>query len=257
MSTDSSSSLTSFLNSPVVKATATVFGTIFVFLAGQLIGIFILISVLNSLGFNGVLLEDLFDNNSIVQFLSILLIESIIIGLIYSYYRFRDQEFLGSIGLKRSPSIDSFLYAIIAYVLYFITFVTIAFLLSIFIPSLDVDQSQQIGFNAAFGFDLVIVYASLVILPAIAEEIIFRGVLYQRLKNLIHPMTAAVVTSLVFGAAHLEFFSSGPLNWIAAIDTFVFSFFLIALVVKSKSLWGAIMLHAIKNSIAFVLLFII
>ncbi len=67
---------------------------------------------------------------------------------------------------------------------------------------------------------------------------------------------AAFVQALFFGAAHLEIIGDNPLNWIAAIDTFVLSIFLIGILHRTKSLWSAILLHAIKNTVAFVFLFI-
>ena len=57
--------------------------------------------------------------------------------------------------------------------------------------------------------------------------------------------------------AHLaEGGAAGPL-WIGFIDTFILSLVLCYLRVKTGSLWAGITLHALKNGIAFVALFVI
>jgi membrane protease YdiL (CAAX protease family) len=61
----------------------------------------------------------------------------------------------------------------------------------------------------------------------------------------------------LFAVAHLQFGSGAPLLWIAAIDTFVLSLFLIYLKDKTDSLWAPILLHMLKNFIAFMALFVL
>jgi membrane protease YdiL (CAAX protease family) len=131
-------------------------------------------------------------------------------------------------------------------------------LISHFFPGLDINQHQQIGFNNVRGtVELVLTFASLVILPPLAEEIIMRGFLYTSLRKAMPFAWAAVATSALFATAHLpEGGSAGPL-YIAAIDTFVLGMVLSFLREKTGSLWAGITLHALKNGIAFVVLFVI
>jgi membrane protease YdiL (CAAX protease family) len=61
----------------------------------------------------------------------------------------------------------------------------------------------------------------------------------------------------VFGLPHLaQGGDAGPL-WIAFIDTFILSMVLVWLREQTGNLWAGIVLHAIKNGIAFVSLFIL
>jgi membrane protease YdiL (CAAX protease family) len=70
-------------------------------------------------------------------------------------------------------------------------------------------------------------------------------------------LSAALLTSAIFAAAHLpEGGSGGPL-YIAAIDTFILSLVLIYLRIKTGNLWASITLHALKNGVAFVALFVL
>jgi membrane protease YdiL (CAAX protease family) len=125
-----------------------------------------------------------------------------------------------------------------------------------FAPHLNVSEKQQLGFNNVHGAgDIILTFISLVILPPIAEEIIFRGLIYTNLRKKMTMWVAAVVTSLLFAAGHLpEGGSAGPL-YIAAIDTFSLSLVLVYLREKTGGLYASMTLHGLKNLIAFIALF--
>jgi hypothetical protein len=83
-----------------------------------------------------------------------------------------------------------------------------------------------------------------------------RGFLYSSLKKALPVVWAVVLTSGIFAIAHLSGGgATGPL-YIAALDTFVLSLVLIYLREKTGGLWASITLHAIKNGIAFMALFV-
>jgi membrane protease YdiL (CAAX protease family) len=119
-----------------------------------------------------------------------------------------------------------------------------------------VEQSQELGFNPVGTVELILTFISLVILPPLVEELLMRGYLYTSLKKKLSKIAAALVTSVIFAAAHLQFGSGAPLLWVAAIDTFVLSLFLVSLREKTGGLWASMTLHATKNLIAFMSLFI-
>jgi membrane protease YdiL (CAAX protease family) len=240
-----------------LKAFLLVIGTIILFFLGQVIGVYIIIGLLFLFGYDFSQIQSLLTNNPALQFLTILTVEIITLGILWRVHRMIKQPFLVSVGLKNWPNFSSFGYSVLVYVVYFISLITAVALFSGIIPALDINQSQQIGFDGVQGGQLVFVFLTLVILPPIAEEIIFRGFLFQRLKRLITLYPAAIITSIIFALAHTEFLGDNPLNWIAAIDTFILSFFLIYLLQKTKSLWSSIFLHGIKNCIAFVALFLV
>ena len=68
---------------------------------------------------------------------------------------------------------------------------------------------------------------------------------------------SSIIVSVLFGLAHTQFGSGEPLLWIAFVDTFVLSMILCYAVDRYKTLWPAIGVHAIKNGIAFINLFVI
>lgn len=190
------------------------------------------------------------------QFIFILIAESLTVGAIYWFLRRRKLS-LSFIGLKKPRWLDAG-YALAAVPAYYILYVLTVGVVSSLDKGLNVDQQQQIGFNDVHGAAaLVMTFVSLVVLPPLAEEIMVRGFLYSTLKKALRMRWAVILTSLLFAAAHLpEGGAAGPL-YIAALDTFVLSLVLIYLREKTGSLWASIGLHAIKNGVAFVFLFIL
>lgn len=243
--------------SPWFKSLGLVIGTIAVFFFGQVIGVMFIFTILTIFGYDSDQVQNLLTDNAGLQFLTILLIEVVTLGIFWQIHRLRKVSFIKSVSLDSKPKMSSFGYAAATYIVYFIVLIISVGIVSWLIPSVDVDQAQQIGFESASGPNLIFVFLTLVVLPPIAEEIIFRGFLFQRLQKLIKLYPAAIATSVIFALAHTEFLGDNPLNWIAAVDTFILSFFLIFLLIKTKSLWASIFLHAIKNCFAFVVLFII
>ena len=131
-------------------------------------------------------------------------------------------------------------------------------LVSVLIPSINLDQQQQIGFDHATGLvSLTLVFVSLVILPPIVEEIMVRGFLFSGLRSKLGVLASALIASFLFATAHLQLGSGEPPLWIAAIDTFLLSMALIALRIRTGALWAGVLVHALKNGVAFAYLFVL
>src|SRR2546427_533138 len=85
----------------------------------------------------------------------------------------------------------------------------------------NLDQKQELGFDHVSGASQrLLAFVSLVLLPPIVEETIFRGFLFSGLRKKLRFAYATLVASLLFAAPHLLESTGGPL-WIAGIDTFV------------------------------------
>lgn len=196
-------------------------------------------------------------NNSVAaQFVYIAIAEGLtLLGLwvMLKLYRWK----WSTIGLTK-PKLSNVGWGLGAVIPYYVIYLVIVSVVSSLIPALKVDQQQDIGFNSVHGpTALILTFISLVILPPIVEEIAMRGFLYTSLKKWLPRVVSALLVSALFGSAHLaEGGSAGPL-WIGAIDTFTLSLVLCYLREKTDSLWAGITLHATKNLIAFVTLFII
>jgi membrane protease YdiL (CAAX protease family) len=199
--------------------------------------------------------QDWLHESIVAQFFMILLVEVITLWLIWLFLQAR-RVVLKSIGLVR-PELRDVGYALVGYAVYFALFMAISVATKVFVPGLDLEQEQEIGFSKdTTGAALALVFVSLVILPPITEEIVMRGFLYTGLRNRVPKLSAAIITSIVFAIAHLQWGSGNALLWAAALDTFVLSMILVYLREKTNSLWSPIAVHMIKNGLAFSLLFI-
>ncbi len=226
-----------------------------VFFGSQLVVGFVLSAVVIALGGDHQATIDRLNSSVTVEFLSILAVESITVLGIVAFLR-RRKTGLNFIGLDR-PKLTYIAYALAAFGAYLPIYIVVLTLAHNLFPQINVDQHQQLAFGSSTsGFGLVLVFISLVVLPPIAEEILCRGFLYTSLKKNLPKVVAALGTSVLFATAHLQFGSGRPLLWVAAIDTFVLSMVLVYVREKTGSLWPGILLHAIKNAIAFASLFI-
>ncbi len=199
---------------------------------------------------------DWLSSSVIAQFVFILLAESVMIGLVYLFLKRYGCSFK-IIGLNRPRWRDP-LYGLLAVPAYYIFYLLTVGVVSHFAPGLNIDQHQNIGFDNVHGsVQLLLTFLSLVVLPPIAEEIMVRGFLYSSLKKAMPTIAAVISTSLIFAAAHLPEGGPSGLLYIAALDTFVLSLILIYLREKTGSLWASMTLHATKNGVAFITLFVL
>lgn len=90
-------------------------------------------------------------------------------------------------------------------------------------------------------------FATIVLAP-VAEETLFRGILYMAVKQAGFPRVALWVTSLLFGALHGNLPSFLPLTLFAAALALAYE--------KTDSLLTPILAHAAFNAVNFVLLFV-
>jgi membrane protease YdiL (CAAX protease family) len=227
-----------------------------VYFAAQFSASIFLVEVLRSLRWSKPRVDDWFANSVAAQFWFVLLAEALTFGAIWWFLRARKAG-LRNIGLRRLHWKDIG-FALLGFVSYFVVYAVILSVVSNLVPSLNVSQPQDIGFqNATGALSLVLTFISLVILPPLVEEIVFRGFVFGGIRNKLPFVWAALGTSLLFASAHLQIGSGKPLLWVAAIDTFTLSMVLCYLRERTKGLWAGIFVHALKNGIAFVSLFLI
>jgi membrane protease YdiL (CAAX protease family) len=192
------------------------------------------------------------ESSTLLNFIYLLFFEGITLVFLATFLHLRKVGF-ASLGFIR-PTWRDVTYAAGGFMAYFATLL----IAEQTIPWVDFDQKQELGFTTAItGIGLVVVFFSLVILVPIVEELITRGFLYSGLRSGLGVLPAATITCLMFGLAHLQPETGNPLLWAAAIDTFILSVVLVTLRERTKSLASPIMLHMLKNAIAFIFLFII
>jgi membrane protease YdiL (CAAX protease family) len=104
---------------------------------------------------------------------------------------------------------------------------------------------KELGAEDSLGLAIATGVLLIAIAP-VAEELFFRGFLYQAFRNSFGVLPGAILSGLVFGVIHLEFFKLVQLAILGVILALLFE--------KTQSLWPPIMLHAINNTLAFIYL---
>jgi len=86
------------------------------------------------------------------------------------------------------------------------------------------------------------------VIAPFAEEVLFRGYLYGKIKHYAPVWLAIILSSVLFGVAHGA--------WNVGVDTFALGIILCLLREITGSLWASIFVHMAKNGLAYYLLFI-
>lgn len=243
---------------PIKKAfwgpLAVIFFTVALYFVSQIIASFMLLGIFQLVG-TSYDFESWIISGPLPQFVYVLFTDVLVMLAVYGLLRIKKSGFR-SIGLRK-PTWNDAQWAVVSFIVYIVALVTFTGLAKVLVPSLDIEQDQQLGFESTKNLvELITIGISLVILPPIVEEILMRGFLYKGLKTKMTLWPAALTTSLIFAVAHLQLGSGAPPLWIGAIDTFILSMFLVYLREKTNGLPAPIMLHMLKNGLAFTLLFI-
>lgn len=171
-----------------------------------------------------------------------LLTAGMIIAVIFAY-RLNLQSI--GFGLLRWRQLGT---ALFAFPIYLAATTLVAAALGLLLSPELLEQTQELPFESPQGIELLLVFVALVVITPLVEEMIFRGFLYRAFGRKFGMILGAVLVSILFGVAH------GQLN--VGVDTFILSLFLCYIRVKTDSIWAPIFLHALKNLVAFYILFI-
>lgn len=143
-------------------------------------------------------------------------------------------------------------WAFFAWGVYFILYFVVAAVLFALPTGIDWQQKQEIGIvaNNNWGvFEYLEIFILLVIVAPIVEEIVFRGYLFGRLRTFMGFWVSALFASVLFGFLHGQ--------WNVAVDVAILSLVMCYLRERFQSIWPGAMIHAIKNGLAYVILFIL
>lgn len=153
------------------------------------------------------------------------------------------------LGIDRLPSWMDIILSPAGAVVYLLLSGIAITLFSVFFPQIDLQQSQEIGFQNLSGYSqYLLAFVTLVVVAPVAEEVLFRGYLYGKLRKHAPVWLGALITSGLFAVAHGQ--------WNVAIDTFALSLVMCSLREITGSIWAGTLLHMMKNGLAFYLLFI-
>lgn len=154
-----------------------------------------------------------------------------------------------SLGLRGLPTWTDLGLAPIGYIASIILAAGITAIFNLF-PWFNASEAQELGFSHyMMGGERVIAFLLLAVIAPIAEEIIFRGWLYGKLRVKIPKWVAILVTSLVFGLVHMQ--------WNVGVTVFAMSVVTCSMREITGTIYAGTLVHIINNSVAFYLVYVI
>lgn len=118
-------------------------------------------------------------------------------------------------------------------------------------------EAQSTGFGLYMSApERLVAFITLVVIAPVAEEIIFRGWLYDKIRTRLGGkmpewagvLVSTLVVSVMFGVVHLQ--------WNVGVNVFALSVVLCLLREVTGTIYAGIFTHMIKNAVAFYLLYI-
>lgn len=167
------------------------------------------------------------------------------------------KEIAHELGLKDLPTWSDIGLALVSYIAYLVLALILTSFFNIF-PWFNANEAQNVGFGMFMSKpELILAFFSTVVITPIIEEMIFRGFLYGKLRevlagkisNLASIIISVVLTSALFGLMHGQ--------WNVGVDVFGLSVILCLLREITGTIHAGILLHILKNGIAFYLVFVL
>ncbi len=154
------------------------------------------------------------------------------------------------LGLRGLPTWTDILLAPIGFIVFMIIAGLLMAIMQAILPQIDWEQAQDVGFNQLYGAEQMLQgFIALVVLAPIAEEVIFRGWLYGKLRARMSAVPAILLVSLLFGVMHGQ--------WNVGVTVFVMSIAMCMIRELTGTIWSGILVHMIKNGLAFYLLYVV
>ncbi len=185
----------------------------------------------------------------------------IVVGTPYAFRGSRTTK--QELGLTRFPDWYDLFWAPVSFVVYSLLAGILLMIVTSILPGFDADEVQDIGFeNLAAYYEYILAFITLVIIAPVAEEVLFRGYLYGKLRKYMPMVGAVLLSATLFALLHLNFGTdaeSGEFvvsQWNVVLGILPLGIVLAVLREKTGSVWASILLHALKNGVAFYLLFI-
>lgn len=161
------------------------------------------------------------------------------------------------LGLKGLPTWTDIGLAPVGFIIATLLAAGLVAIFNIF-PWFDAEQAQEVGFSIYLtGFEKIVAFLILVVVAPIAEELIFRGWLYGKLRPMLSEKmsdrTSMIISiflvSLLFGIVHMQ--------WNVGVNVFAMSIVLCGLREITGTIYAGILMHMIKNGVAFYLLYVL
>ena len=196
---------------------------------------------------------NLVTNENVVQtvIMAISYVVAVALIILPPWYLMKSKVGKDGLGLRGLPTWTDILLAPIGYIASMVATMAVLLVIQAFVPSFNLQETQDVGFRMESLYsnaDKMVAFAALVILAPIAEELIFRGYLYGKLRTRLSAIPAIILVSVLFGFMHGQ--------WNVGIVVGVMSIFLCIARELTGTIYAGILMHMIRNGLAFYLLYI-
>ena len=132
----------------------------------------------------------------------------------------------------------------------YLAFSTILTALFSIFPWFNLTENQPLLYSTLISPSGKILAAlALVVAGPILEEVIYRGLIYGKLRKKHSLVTSILIVSVLFGFLHGQ--------WNVGVDVFALSVVACLMRETTGTIYAGIILHVLKNAIAFYMLFIV
>ena len=192
-------------------------------------------------------------NENVAQtvIMAISYVVAIVLIILPPWYFMKSKVGKDGLGLRGLPTWTDILLAPIGYIASMVATMAVLLVIQAFVPSFNLQETQDVGFRMESLYsnaDKMVAFAALVILAPIAEELIFRGYLYGKLRTRLSAIPAIILVSVLFGFMHGQ--------WNVGIVVGVMGIFLCIARELTGTIYAGILMHMIRNGLAFYLLYI-
>ena len=163
------------------------------------------------------------------------------------------------LGFDRLPSWTDIGLGILALLPYLLLASAVIWLGTDVLKLINPEVGQQVSFkNLHNRGEYVLAFLTLVVIAPFAEELLFRGYFQGTVVKKAGRVAGVIVVATIFGLFHLPGFTDNGVvwQWGAAADTFSLGIIVGMLRLLTGSIWAGMILHALKNGVAYYFLFI-
>ena len=175
-------------------------------------------------------------------FLGIALTQGVVIAIPLLFGWYIKTDFKKALSLNK-PKLTHTIGAIVLWIGMFFFIQGIASIILIFAPEM-LELNEELAKAISHPNFLINIFV-VAMLPAVCEEVLFRGMIYKGLENGgKHPRRAIILSGILFGIMHLDFFRMLP--------TALLGIGLAYIVYASGSIFLAMLVHFLNNGIVVV-----
>ncbi len=213
---------------------------------GAVLGATVLVSVVEGVLLRSQTVTSLpVDDQLIVRGSVVIVYYVILLALVWWLAARRARPFAPAVGL-RSFEVGRSVLAVVGYLVAVraatVGYAVVLYLLNVRIPGSETDLTRLFGLSATGLLVTVLIAGAF---GPFVEEIVFRGVVYGGLADLMPDWLAVLVSAVLFGALHFSLYLFVPAVFVGIALALIYR--------RSGSLWPAIMLHAAYNLTSIVL----